>query len=158
MKSILLEDNAHWVNPKCYDDFIYRDALKIALNYLATKEVLAIIGARRVGKSTLAKLMIKELLKTVSAKNIFFINLEKPSFIPYKKDPNYLQKIFDEYLKLANPSQNEKIYFFIDDIQIFKHWEVFIKFIITGSNSSLLRQRICNTFDRASLKIQTQKF
>lgn len=167
MESILLEDNAHWVNPKCYDDFTHRDALKMALKYLTTKEVLAIIGARRVGKSTLAKLMIKELLRTVNAKNIFFINLEKPGFIPYKNDPNYLQIIFDEYLKLANPNQNEKIYFFIDEIQIFKHWEVFIKskyessnikFIITGSNSSLLNTEFATLLTGRVLKLKLESF
>lgn len=63
-------------------------------------------------KSTLAKLMIKELLKTVEAKNIFFINLENQSLFPYKQDASYLAEIFDNYLKLANPNLSEKIYFF----------------------------------------------
>lgn len=134
MESILLEDNKHWFDSSCYDDFTTRELLVKALDFLHTKEILAIIGARRVGKSTLAKLMIKELLQEVEAKNIFFINLEKPAFIPFKEDATYLEKIFDEYLKLANPDISKKIYFFIDEIQIFKNWEVFIKSRYENSN------------------------
>lgn len=167
MESILLEDNKHWFDSSCYDDFTTRELLVKALDFLHTKEILAIIGARRVGKSTLAKLMIKELLQEVEAKNIFFINLEKPAFIPFKEDATYLEKIFDEYLKLANPDISKKIYFFIDEIQIFKNWEVFIKsryensnikFIITGSNSSLLTSNYATVLTGRVLKLRLYSF
>jgi len=46
MKSILLEDNPHWINSNCYDGFIPREILKDAINFLKIKEVLALIGAR----------------------------------------------------------------------------------------------------------------
>ena len=167
MKSILLEDNPHWINLNCYDKFVPREILKEALSFLKVKEVLALIGARKVGKSTIAKLIIKELLKTNEAQNIFFINLEKPEFIPYKNDANYLNTIFEEYLKLANPNMSEKIYFFIDEVQIFKNWEVFIKskyessnikFIITGSNSSLLTSNYATVLTGRVLKLQIYSF
>ena len=167
MESIILEDNPHWINDDVYDHFISREILSKAISYLNTKEILALIGARRVGKSTLAKLMIKKLLKTVPAKNIFFINLEKPEFIPYKNDPTYLTKLYDEYLKIVNPNLDEKIYFFIDEIQIFSNWEVFvkskyensnIKFIITGSNSSLLTSNYATVLTGRVLKLQIYSF
>lgn len=167
MESILLEDNKHWNDTKAYDGFIGRKVLGKAISYLSTKQVIALIGARRVGKSTLAKLMIKELLKTVNAKNIFFINLEKPEFIPYKKDASYLNEIFDSYLKFINPNIEQKIYFFIDEIQIFQGWELFIKskyensnikFIITGSNSSLLTSDFATTLTGRVLKLFVESF
>lgn len=167
MDSILLEDNPHWLNKEAYSAFTPREALAKALSFLKTQEILAIIGARRVGKSTLAKLLIHELLKTVNAKNIFFINLEKTEFIPYKNDAIYLEKIYEAYLKLANPNKDEKIYFFIDEVQIFQNWEVFvknryensnIKFIITGSNSSLLTSNYATVLTGRVLKLQIQSF
>lgn len=167
MEQILLEDNKHWNNTQAYDHFISREILPKALLYLESKQIIALIGARRVGKSTLAKLMIKELLKTVEATNIFFINLEKPEFIPYKNDASYLGKIFDNYLKLANPNLTQKIYFFIDEIQIFQNWEVFvkskyensnIKFIITGSNSSLLSSDFATVLTGRVLKLSVYSF
>lgn len=167
MDSILLEDNAHWVNQSIYGDFVSREILDKAIKYLGTKEILALVGARRVGKSTLAKLLIRELLKSVEAKNIFFINLEKPEFIPYKDDASYLGVIFDAYLKLANPNREKKIYFFIDEVQIFKNWEIFvkskyensnIKFIITGSNASLLTSNYATVLTGRVLRLEIQSF
>jgi len=167
MESILLEDNPHWLNSDAYNNYIKRQILGKALKLIETKEILAILGARRVGKSTLAKLIIKELLNKTEAKNIFFINLEKPEFIPYKNNPAYLEKIFESYLKLANPNMSKKIYFFLDEIQIFKNWEVFIKskyensnikFIITGSNSSLLESNYATMLTGRVIKLQVYPF
>ncbi|MBL1244675.1 MAG: ATP-binding protein [Sulfurimonas sp.] len=167
MEPIILEDNPHWLNSEVYNSFQRREVLEKAISLLHTKEVLAIIGARRVGKSTVAKLLINELLKDVDAKNIFFINLEKPDFIPYKKDASYLNKLYDAYLKLANPDTKKKIYFFIDEIQIFQNWEVFVKskyensnvkFIITGSNSSLLTSNYSTVLTGRVFKLQVHSF
>jgi len=167
MKSVLLEDNPHWINSDAYNKFIQREILSKAVSFLGAKEIVALIGARRVGKSTIAKLLIKELLKTTEAKNIFFINLEKPEFIPYKHDASYLNDIYDEYLKIANPDMDKKIYFFIDEVQIFENWEVFIKskfensnikFIITGSNSSLLTSNYATVLTGRVLKLQIYSF
>lgn len=168
MEEILLEDNKHWLNSAIYDDFVSREILVKAKEFLKAKEILAIIGARRVGKSTLAKLLIKELLTNgIESSNIFFINLEKPAFLPYKNDLNYLEKIFNDYLKIANPNLKNRIYFFIDEIQIFENWQVFIKskyensnikFIITGSNSSLLTQNYATTLTGRVLKLNLQSF
>ncbi|MDD3854742.1 ATP-binding protein [Sulfurimonas sp.] len=167
MDSILLEDNRHWVNQSIYGDFVAREILDKAIKFLGTKEILALVGARRVGKSTLAKLLIHELLKSVEAKNIFFINLEKPEFIPYKDDASYLGVIFDAYLKLANPNREKKIYFFIDEVQIFQNWEIFvkskyensnIKFIITGSNASLLTSNYATVLTGRVLRLEIHSF
>ena len=168
MESILLNDNKHWLDKHAYNTFVQREVLAKALSFLEAKEILAIIGARRVGKSTLLKLMISELLKQgVSANNIFFINLEKPSFIPYKEDASYLENIFDEYIKIAEPDLAKKVYFFIDEIQVFKHWEVFvksryensnIKFIITGSNSSLLTSSYATLLTGRVIKLRVYSF
>ncbi|MFW6308331.1 MAG: ATP-binding protein [Campylobacterales bacterium] len=169
IESILLEDNQHWTNHSVYDKYIPRAIVPQAMQYLNTKEIVAIIGARRVGKSTLAKLLIKNLIQeqNVDSKQIFFINLEKPEFIPFKNNPSYLQVIFDEYLKLANPNREQKIYFFIDEIQIFENWELFIKskyealnvkFIITGSNSSLLTSNYATALTGRVLRLQLDSF
>ena len=168
MDSTLLEDNPHWTNPKAYDRFVPREILPKAEAMLDPKEVLAIVGARRVGKSTLAKLLIRALLQRgVDARNIFFINLEKPNFIPYKQDPTYLQKIYETYLKLAEPDRSQRIYFFMDEVQIFQNWEVFvkakyenenIKFVIAGSNSSLLGSAFATLLTGRVLKLRLHSF
>ncbi|WP_457602758.1 ATP-binding protein [Nitratifractor sp.] len=168
MDSILVEDNLHWTNPDAYGGYVDREILPKAEAMLEPKEVLAIVGARRVGKSTLAKLLIRALLQRgVEARNVFFINLEKPSFIPYKQDPSYLQKIYEAYLKLAEPDRSQRVYVFMDEVQIFQNWEVFvkakyesenIKFVITGSNSSLLGDTFATLLTGRVLKLRLHSF
>ena len=168
MDSILIEDNPHWTNPDAYGGYVDREILPKAEAMLEPKEVLAIVGARRVGKSTLAKLLIRSLLqKGVDARNVFFINLEKPTFIPYKQDPSYLQKIYEAYLKLAEPDRSQRVYVFMDEVQIFQNWEVFvkakyesenIKFVITGSNSSLLGDTFATLLTGRVLKLRLHSF
>ncbi|MEF3191535.1 MAG: ATP-binding protein [Campylobacterales bacterium] len=167
MDSILIDDNPHWYSLNPYPEYTPREKLAVAMDFMNSKEVIAILGARRVGKSSLAKLMIRSLLPTTNPRNIFFINLEKPSFIPYKNDPTFLDTIYENYLKIANPDMNERIYLFIDEIQVFSHWEVFIKsryenstikFIITGSNSSLLTSSYATMLTGRVLKLTLTPF
>ncbi|WP_456456265.1 ATP-binding protein [Nitratifractor sp.] len=168
MDSILVEDNPHWTGPDAYGGYVEREILPKAEAMMEAKEVLAIVGARRVGKTTLAKLLIRALLQRgVDARNIFFINLEKPSFIPYKQDPSYLQKIYEAYLKLAEPDRSRRVYVFMDEVQIFQNWEVFvkakyesenIKFVITGSNSSLRGDTFATLLTGRVLKLRLHSF
>lgn len=69
--------------------------------------------------------------------------------------------------ELVNPEINQNIYFFIDEIQIFQNWEVFvkskyensnIKFIITGSNSSLLSSDLATVLTGRVLKLFIHSF
>ncbi|MFA6145705.1 MAG: ATP-binding protein [Sulfuricurvum sp.] len=167
MDSILLEDNPHWDRPDAYSQYIPRKQLSLALSFMNAKEVIAILGARRVGKSSLTRLMIQSLLSTTNPRNIFFVNLEKPSFIPYKNDARYLDTIFENYLKIAEPDMSQRIYLFLDEVQIFSDWEVFvksryensnIKFIITGSNSSLLSSSYATMLTGRVLKLTLETF
>ncbi|WP_027388907.1 ATP-binding protein [Chrysiogenes arsenatis] len=167
MESVLLEDNPHWENSAAYDRYIRREKLDLALQCLEPREVLAILGARRVGKSSLARLLIRELLPAVPPRNIFFINLEKPLFIPHKTNPAYLDTIYEAYLKIAEPDLSQRIYVFLDEIQVFAGWEIFvksryessfIKFVITGSNSSLLQSSYATALTGRVLKLYLSPF
>ena len=57
--------------------------------------------------------MIKELLLQKLRLKYLFINLENHFSYHSKEDASYLEKIFDEYLKLANPDISKKIYFLL---------------------------------------------
>ena len=164
MKNILINQNIHWQG-KRYES-IKRDALDKLISYLPLRQVVTITGIRRCGKSTLAKQAIEYLITNgVDAKNIFFINLEHPKFIDYQDDPSYLGVIFDEYVKLANPQG--KIYCIFDEIQYFKDWQVYIKslyessdvkFIVTGSNSSMLSNELNTLLSGRALNIHLKPF
>ncbi|RBQ30961.1 ATPase [Arcobacter sp. FW59] len=164
MKNILIEQNLHWQN-KVYKS-VRREALDKLISYLPLKQIITITGIRRCGKSTLSKQAINHLINSgVNAQNIFFINLENPMFLEYKNDASFLGVIYEEYLKLINPKG--KIYCIFDEIQYFENWQVYIKskyetsdikYIITGSNSSMLSNELNTLLSGRSLNIHLNTF
>jgi len=164
MKNILIEQNIHW-NNKLYKG-IRRKALDKLISFLPLKQIITITGIRRCGKSTLLKQAINYLIEnSVEAKNILFVNLEHPIFLEYRHNPAFIETIFEEYLKLLNPKG--KIYCFYDEIQFFDNWQVYIKnkyensdikFIITGSNSSMLSNELNTLLSGRSLNIHLNTF
>lgn len=164
MKNILIEQNPHWNNIK--QKYVEREQLNKLIEYLPLRQIITISGIRRCGKSTLAREAISYLIaKGVNPFNILFVNLEQPYFLEYKHDANYLNTVYDEYLKLANPQG--KTYVIFDEIQFFENWQVFIKskyessdikFIITGSNSSLLSNDLNTLLSGRTLGIHLDTF
>jgi len=164
MKNILIEQNHHWDN-KLYKS-VKREVLDKLISYIPLKQIITITGIRRCGKSTLAKQAINYLIKNgVGAKNIFFINLENPLFLEHRHNPAFLETIYEEYLKLINPKG--KVYCIFDEIQYFDNWQVYIKskyensdikYIITGSNSSLLSNELNTLLSGRSLNIHLNTF
>ena len=164
MKNILIEQNSHWNGMK--SETVKRQKLSELIDYLPLKQVITISGIRRCGKSTLAKQAIAHLIDSgVNPYNILFINLEQPYFLEYRHDANYLNTVYDEYVKLANPQG--KTYVIFDEVQFFENWQVFIKskyessdikFIITGSNSSLLSNDLNTLLSGRTLGIHLETF
>lgn len=164
MKDLIISQNSHWLGIK--QNFSKRDKLSTLIEYLPLKQIITISGIRRCGKSSLSKQAINYLIESgINPYNILFINLEQPYFLEYKHDVNYLNTIYEEYLKLANPLG--KVYIIFDEIQFFSNWQVFIKskyessdikFIITGSNSSMLSNDLNTLLSGRSLNIHLDTF
>jgi len=124
--------------------------LQELLSYVERKEVLVLKGIRRCGKSTIMRQLMKRLVQQgVDKTQLLYVNLE----IYQLKD--YLSlDFFDFILKVYRERINkgEKVYFFIDEIQLMPDWERFIrtkydledniKFVVSGSNASLLSKEL----------------
>lgn len=164
MKELLIEQNRHWFGER--GSYYHRDQLLKLISYLPLRQIITISGIRRCGKSSLAKQAIRHLIDTgVEAKNILFLNLEHPYFIEHRTNVAFLGNVYDEYLKLMDPKG--KVYFFLDEIQFFENWQVYIKskyensdikFIITGSNSSLLSNDLNTLLSGRSLNVHLEPF
>lgn len=164
IKQNLIEQNIHWFGELPF--FVERNKLAQLIDYLPLKQIITITGIRRCGKSTLAKQAIRHLLQTgVDSQNILFVNLEQPCFLEHHQDGNYLTTIVDIYRQLCNPQG--KIYIILDEIQYFTNWQVYvksqyesskIKFIITGSNSSMLANDLNTILSGRSLNIHLDTF
>jgi len=142
----LTEWNPWWENKEALNDLkgvkrtFYQDFIKS----WEIKEISVVLGARRVGKSTLMYQMIDFLLeKGISAEQILFVNLDDN-----KLSNNSLEEIYSAYRVNINPGK--KAFVFIDEIHRKEGWESWIrkkydlksdcKFIISGSCSYLLKQ------------------
>ncbi len=164
LKEILIEQNIHWQEKKYSST--KRKKLDKLISYLPLRQIVTVTGIRRCGKSTLLKQAINYLIENgTDPVNILFLNLEHPYFLDYKTDPKVLESVYEEYLKLIAPKG--KIYIFFDEIQYISNWQVYvknryensdIKFIITGSNSSMLSSELNTLLSGRSLNIHLDTF
>ena len=112
--------------------------------HLLSDEILLIIGARQVGKTTLLH-QIEEIIKT-EGQICYFLNLEDPEYLSLlNKSPKNLFKIFSFDLKQRN-------FFLIDEIQYLENPTNFLKYfydqhkdkikiIATGSSAFYLDKK-----------------
>lgn len=161
-ETLLTEQNPHWAG-ELYPDSVKRTCFTKLLEYLPLQHIISVTGVRRAGKSTLLKQLINFLIQDqkVNPGNILFLNLEHPYFTQYSQDVAYLEKVFEEYLRLTSPKG--KIFCLLDEIQFFSNWPVFVKahyeqkgvkFIITGSNSHLMSEELLTLLSGRTLPLE----
>lgn len=101
------------------------------LGHLQSKRIVFLSGLRRVGKTTLMKLLIRHLIKKEKVKSdkIFYISLDD-----YSLREMSISKIIDEYRKIHKLSIDQKIYVFLDEITYAKDFEIQLKNIYDSQN------------------------
>jgi hypothetical protein len=165
-ENVIVDQNPHW-DGTLYDAGVERDLLATIKEKLALPHVISIVGVRRGGKSTLVRQVINHLLaeKGVAPKQILFLNLEHPGFSRYKEDVANLERIYEDYLKLAMPEG--LVYCFLDEVHFFKEWQVFVKahyerkkvkFVVTGSNSRLLSSEYMTLLSGRTTPVEVYPF
>jgi len=88
-----------------------------------------LFGPRQIGKTTLIKLLIKELLEKVeNPKSIFYYRCDKLS------DFKELDEIIEKYLKIKEAEKIKTSYLFLDEVTFPKEWFRAIKFRIDMGN------------------------
>ncbi|MCL7411484.1 MAG: ATP-binding protein [Methanosarcinaceae archaeon] len=152
MKEIVKRWNPWWLHAKVPESKKRIARLKIVdeiVKLLNIKEIICISGVRRCGKSTILYQIIDHLVDSgVKPTNILYFNLDEPF---EDKDINILDSIFEKYIEINNPAGRK--YIFLDEIQNIENWEKWlkkyydlydndIKFIITGSNSTMLSDKL----------------
>lgn len=165
-ESVIVDQNPHWEGA-FYPEGTPREILGKVREYLDLPHIIALVGVRRAGKSTLARQTINHLMrdKGIPPRNILFLNLENPQFSRYRNDISYLDRAFDDYLKLVAPRGT--VYCFLDEVHFFPEWQVFvkskyeqqqIKFIVTGSNSHLLSSEFITLLSGRALPVEVYPF
>jgi predicted AAA+ superfamily ATPase len=113
---------------------------------LETPEITAVVGARRVGKTTLMYQLVEYIVGKVGPSRVMYISLDDPYL---KITAESLKTIFELYGKyvLREPLSElrKPVYFLLDEVQSLKGWDLVlkrwldlgynVKFYVSGSSS-----------------------
>lgn len=146
---VLYLQNPWWEGKLLKTPLRKRREFQLLKKALSEKQITAIIGPRRVGKSVLmAQLIMDLLVQGVQPKNILFAQLDEPLFD--SENELLIQKIIDVYSKYVGGKSfqdiTERIYVFFDEVQHFEKWgETLksyydrgypVKFVVSGSSAA----------------------
>lgn len=149
---LLVPYNPWWENPSTAFEHLpsfHRPIFKsIYKGFHETSQIISITGPRRVGKSTIIRQIIKELIEkqNVNPKDIIYYSMDDPAL--YRSEIDH-DKFFDSLMDEARKRKAagiDMLYIFLDEVQRFERWELFLKkyydlnypvrFAISGSASS----------------------
>lgn len=109
MEEILYQYNPWWEDIVFNKEIIARERyLNILREYLNVKQIISLTGLRRVGKTTLMKLIIEELIRNdIDPKSILYISLDD-----YLFHNNSIIEIINEFRKIHKLRIDDKVYLF----------------------------------------------
>jgi len=120
-----------------------RHVLSKILESLQDRQVLIIVGLRRIGKTTLLYQTIEKLLEKEEPVKILYFSFEDSSY-----DIKEVLSFYEKYVLKKPFEEAGKVYIFFDEIHYAKNWSSAIKqfydlypnikFLISGSSSLLL--------------------
>jgi len=115
------------------------------------KQILSITGPRRIGKTQLLLQTIQQLIQIkVAPQRILYLSLDDPLLSAVPEGPRILDELVKRYFREGKGgskySQKEPVYIFLDEVQRFDKWELYLKkyydlgypirWMVTGSASS----------------------
>lgn len=147
MEEILFQYNPWWEEDYELKDVVerpfYQDLLK---DQLQNRHLVFITGLRRVGKTTLMRLLIKDLLANgIEARHLLYFSADD-----YMLSKRNLFEILEEYKKIHRIRSEEKVYLFLDEItyqqdyrqQIKNLYDAYnMKIFASSSSTSLLKDK-----------------
>ena len=134
MKDLLYQYNPWWEDAFENENVKPREKyLKELRRYLDFKQIIILTGLRRVGKTTLMKLIIEELIvKGVDPKRILYVSLDD-----YLLHKNNIIEIVNEFRTVHKIKIEEKIYLFLDEVTYKEDFHVQLKNIYDSQNTKL---------------------
>ncbi len=153
MERAKLEEFNHWWTSEKVDTELAlpfkRDIYPEIEKHIEKRFILALVGLRRVGKTTTMYQIIQKLIEAnINKTNILFFSFDEISV--------KLSEVLETYKEIHSKDlRAEKIYIFLDEIQKCEGWEnelkkyydlyPKLKFIISGSESLFIRKKTKET-------------
>lgn len=147
MEELFYKSNPWWEEEYIFDGKKRELYLKNLENYFINKDIVFLTGLRRVGKTSILKSFISQLIneKEISSKHIFYISLD---LIALEKLT--ITEILQEYRKLHKIASSQKVYLFLDEVTSKENYSQELKNIYdledikihaSSSSASLLRDK-----------------
>jgi len=139
-----MKQNPWWEDKEEKVPEFERDLIGELLRYEKYKQIIAIVGLRRVGKTVLMKQLINKWLKKVDKSNICYISFDDIDFQRYE----IAEELINYFLEFSG--EGVKRYLFLDEIQKLPHFadllksiydtEKNLKIFVSGSASLELKE------------------
>lgn len=140
-----MEETNPWWKGEFRLDFKSREIYSEIKRFFRTKQIIALIGLRRVGKTTIMLKLIQDHIKGLEPTNILYFSLDEFRNVRIKE-------VINIYARIMNKDLNKNKYIFLfDEIQKLDNWEEQIKriydnfknikIIISGSESLFIRKK-----------------
>lgn len=145
MNQILYKLNPWWEG-RWEFPFVSRHRYKERLNQLlSTRDIVFITGLRRVGKTTLMKELIQDLLESERPESIFYVTLDAYGLETYS-----IHDIVTQYRTIHRIPLKQKVFLFLDEVAFRPEFQRELKdfydnenakIYASSSSASLLRDR-----------------
>ncbi len=153
-----------WGGVNLARDTVPRLSLPEISRFFPDRQILALIGIRRSGKSTLMFQLMEELVNQgTDEKCLLYVNFEEPLFTQYLS-LDLLDNILTAFREIVRPSG--RIFLFLDEIQDVPFWERWVrirtdqgvKVIISGSSSKLLSSELATLLTGRQISFNVHPF
>ncbi len=140
-----MEETNMWWKGGFKLDFKSREIYPEIKRFLRTKQIVALTGLRRVGKTTIMLKLVQEYIQKSEPTNIFYFSFDEFRNIR-------IREVINIYARIMNKDLNKDKYIFLfDEVQKQDNWEEQIKriydnfknikIIISGSESLFIRKK-----------------
>lgn len=146
---MLEKHNFHWKSDFFYGFLKKRQLFEELSADIDSRQIVSIIGLRRLGKTTLLKQLMDQLIKTGKTKR------ENILFYSFDEEQPKIDKIIQEFEAILGKKIHEsaeKYFIFLDEIQKLDNWQnqikyyydnfENIKFFISGSSSLFIKKHV----------------
>lgn len=143
-RRLLFRQNPWWEGRDFSVPEFERDLIEDLRRYWKHKQILAVVGLRRVGKTVLLKQIIKKLLTEIKANNVCYISFDDIDFQKYE----VAWELINYFLEFSDGKSTR--YLFIDEVQKLPNFpdllktiydtEENLKILVSGSSSLEMRK------------------